>query len=72
MLLNRLRIGVSINIMFDNMRVDTWNFIVRPSKDITELFKQLGVFLNLRMGTFCPNIDILYLARIARDIDRNR
>ena len=36
-----------------------------------KLFKQLGVFLNLSMGTFCPNIDILYPTRIVRDIDRN-
>ena len=71
-LLNRLSIGISLNLMFNNVRVDTWHFIIRPSEDIMKLFKQLGVFLNVSRGTFCPNIDILYPARITRDIDRNR
>ena len=65
---NRLSIGVSFNLMFNNARVNIWNFIIRPRKDITEFFKQLGVFLNLSMGTFYPNIDIIYPVRIVRDI----
>ena len=36
---NRLSIGISLNLVFNNARVNTWHFVVRPRKNITEFLK---------------------------------
>ena len=68
---NRFCIRIGLDFVFDNMRVYTYNLFIWPSENIMKLLKHIGILFNLIGGTTCPNVDILNLTKITRNIDRN-
>jgi hypothetical protein len=57
-------------LMIDTLWVDAWHFLVRPRKNVTELFKNICVELNLSWGAVSSNENIIHDARVSGDIDQ--
>jgi hypothetical protein len=55
--------------MFNYFRIDAWNFLIRPSKNIAEFFKKICVNMNLFGGAIRSDEDILHDAGVSGDID---
>jgi len=50
--------------------VNAMYFLIRPSKYISKLFKQIGINLNFFRGTFNYDEEILDDVRVPRDVYR--
>jgi hypothetical protein len=72
LLSDRFNIRISHDFMFNNLWVNAWHLLIRPGKNVVELFKQFSVDLNLFGREICSDEDIFHDARGFGDIDRNR
>ena len=70
LLLKRLGIRISCDFMFNYFWIDTWHFLIRPGKNITELFEKICIELNLSGGAVSSDENIVHDARVSRDIDQ--
>ena len=59
-----------VDFMFNYFRIDTWNFLIRPGKNVAEFFEKICVNLNLFGGEIRSDEDILHDARVSGDVDR--
>jgi hypothetical protein len=69
---NKLSVRIRGDLMFNYFQIDAWHFLVRPSKNIAELFKKIRVNLNLFGGEIRSDEDIIHDVGVSRDIDRYR
>jgi hypothetical protein len=56
--------------MFNYFWIDSWHFLIRPSKNIVKFFEKIYVDLNLLGGAVISDEKILHDAMVSRDIDR--
>jgi hypothetical protein len=47
---NKLGIKIRCDFMLNYFWIDTWNFLIRPGKNVIELFEKIHVNLNLMRG----------------------
>ena len=48
---NRFSIQIGFNFMFNNERVNSWHFLIGPSKNISKFVENLSVCINFIGGT---------------------
>jgi hypothetical protein len=56
--------------MFNYFWIDAWHFLVRPGKNVAELFKKICIELNISGGEVSSDENILHGGRVLGDIDR--
>jgi hypothetical protein len=64
-----LGIRIRCDFMFNYFWIDTWHFLIRPGKNVAELFEKIRVDLNLFGGEVYSDEDVLHDARVSGDVD---